>query len=155
MMRRILLFVSAATLAAFAQKYNGPRPDKPDLIYIKHADHLVATEVVTAREEKKKNETIYDIDGANSSARTPLVLPVFLLLADKLNPDRLGLYRLESKGGHREVCLSTGKAAGAIRLEVKHLDGNLYWIEVDDTLDPGEYALSPEGSNQAFCFEVF
>ena len=91
MMRRILLLVSAATLAAFAQKYNGPRPDKPDLIYIKHADHLVATEVVTAREEKKKNETIYDIDGANSSARTPLVLPVFLLLADKLNPDRLGL----------------------------------------------------------------
>ena len=154
-MRRILLLSSAAMLAAFAQKYSGPRPEKPDLPYIKHADHLVATEVVTAREEKRKDQTVYIMDGAASTARTPLPIPVFLLLTDKLNPDRLGLYRLEVKEGHREVVLSARQQSAVIRLEVKRLDGNLYWIEAGDTLDPGEYALSPEGSKQAFCFEVF
>jgi len=155
MVRRILLLLSAALVAAFAQKYAGPRPQKPDLPYIKHADHLVVTEAVTAKEDKKKNQTVYVVDGAESSAKTPLAMPVFLLLADKLNPDRLGLYKLESKDGHRELVLSADRRAEAIRIEVKHLDGNLYWIEVGDGLDPGEYALSPEGSNQAFCFQVF
>ncbi len=155
MMRRILLLLSAVALAAFAQKYTGPRPPQPDLLYIKHADHLVATEAVTAKEEKRTDETIYILDGASSSARTPLALPVFLLLANKLNPDSLGLYRLETREGHREVTLTAKQKAAGILLEVKHLDGNLYWIETGDSLDPGEYAISPEGSTQAFCFTVF
>ena len=155
MLRRILLLSSAAMLAAFGQKYTGPRPPKPDLPYIKHADHLVPTEDVMAKEAKTKNQSIFTMEGASSSAKTPLALPVFLLLADKLNPGRLGLYRLEVKDGHREVAATAGKQPEPIRIEVRHLDGNLYWIEVGDSLDPGEYALSPEGSNQAFCFQVF
>jgi len=154
-MRRVLLLVSTATLAASAQTYTGPRPTQSDLPYIKHADHLVATEALTTKEQRKGSETVYTMDGACSTARTPLALPIFLLLADKLNPDDLGLYRLESKEGHRELVLRAGKRPDAIGLEVKHLDGKLYWIETDDTLDPGEYALSPQGSNQAFCFTVF
>jgi hypothetical protein len=154
-MRRIWLFLSAALVAAFAQKYTGPRPDKPDLIYIKHGDRLVATEAVTAKQEKKKDQTFYTVEGANSSTKTPLALPVFLLLADKLNPNRLGLYRMDSSEGHRAVVLGVGQSSEAIRLEIKRLDGNLYWIEVGDGLEPGEYAISPEGSNQAFCFQVF
>jgi hypothetical protein len=155
MMRRILLLSSAAMLAAFGQKYDGPRPPKPDLPYIKHADHLVATEAVTSKAEKKNIETVYTMEGASSSARTPLPLPVFLVLADKLMPERFGLYRLEVKDGHREVSFTANKEPQAIRIEVKRLDGKLYWIEVGDSLDPGEYALSPEGTNQAFCFQVF
>jgi hypothetical protein len=31
----------------------------------------------------------------------------------------------------------------------------LYRLEVEESLEPGEYALSPEGSNQVFCFQVF
>ena len=90
MMRRILVLSSAAMLAAFGQKYTGPRPPQPDLPYIKHADHLVPTESVIAKEEKKKNQSIFTMEGASSSARTPLALPVFLLLADKLAPDHFG-----------------------------------------------------------------
>jgi len=26
---------------------------------------------------------------------------------------------------------------------------------VSESLEPGEYSLSPEGSNQVFCFQVF
>jgi hypothetical protein len=155
MMRRILLLSSAAVLAAFGQKYDGPRPSKPDLPYIKHADHLVATEAVTPKAEKKNTETVYTMVGGSSSAKTPLALPVFLVLTDKLVPERLGLYRLQVKDGHRELALTGNKEPEAIRIEVKRLDGKLYWIEVGDSLDPGEYALSPEGSTQAFCFQVF
>jgi hypothetical protein len=155
MMRRIVLLSSVTALAAFGQKYDGPRPTRSDLPYIRHADHLVATEAVAAKEEHKKNETIYIMEGANSTAKTPLAMPVFVLLADKLTPERLGLYRLESKGGHREVVFDAKKPPEAIRIEVKHLDGKLYLLAVGDGLDPGEYALSAEGSNQAFCFQVF
>ena len=31
----------------------------------------------------------------------------------------------------------------------------LYKIEVSDSLEPGEYTLTPEGSNQVFCFQVY
>jgi len=152
-MRWILLLLSAVVPPAFAQTYTGPRPAKPDLPYIRHADHLVPTEAVMAKEEKKRNEALYTIEGAVSSARTPLVLPVFVLLADKLNPDSLGLYRLETKGGRREV--EVGRSNAAIPLEVRNLGGKLYSIETDDALDPGEYALSPQGTDQVFCFQVF
>jgi hypothetical protein len=38
---------------------------------------------------------------------------------------------------------------------VTRLASDLYRIEVNESLEPGEYSLSPEGSNQVFCFEVF
>jgi hypothetical protein len=31
----------------------------------------------------------------------------------------------------------------------------LYRLEVEESLEPGEYALSAEGSNQVFCFQVY
>ena len=50
---------------------------------------------------------------------------------------------------------SPKKPLQAIRIVVSHLSGNLYKIEVDESLAAGEYALSPEGPNLAFCFQVF
>jgi hypothetical protein len=32
---------------------------------------------------------------------------------------------------------------------------NLYRIEVNGSMEKGEYSLSPDGSNQAFCFQVY
>ncbi|HLI86291.1 MAG TPA: hypothetical protein VKV17_20415 [Bryobacteraceae bacterium] len=156
MLRRSLWLLAAAACAAFAQKYDGPRPPKPDIPYIKHADHLIPTEVVQAKEDKRKEETLYTIDGESSSARTPLAEPIFLLAADKLNPDKLQLYRLETKNGHREILFGKKKGPMPIRVEVTRLSSdNLYKLEVDEELMPGEYSLSPEGSNQVFCFQVF
>src|SRR5689334_17341943 len=155
MIRRILPLVVAAAFAASAQKYNGPVPPKPDLPYLKHADSLVPTEVVEAKEEKKKDEITYVIAGANSTAKTPLATPIFIFQSDKLVADRLGIYKLESKNGHREVTASPKKPLKAIRVVVSHLSGNLYKIEVDESLEPGEYVLSPEGTNLiSFCFQV-
>ena len=156
MIRRILPLLLAAVFAASAQKYNGPLPPKPDLPYLKHADSLLPTEAVEAKEEKKKDEVTYVIPGASSSAKTPLAAPIFVFQADKLVPDRLGLYKLESKNGRREVTATPKKPLKAIRIVVSHLSGNLYKIEVDESLEAGEYVLSPEGPNlTAFCFQVF
>jgi hypothetical protein len=156
MIRRILPLLFAAVFAASAQKYNGPVPPKPDLPYLKHADSLVPTEAVEAKEERKKDEVTYVIAGASSTARTPLAAPIFIFQAGKLVADRLGLYKLESKNGRREVTATPKKPLKAIRIEVSHLSGNLYKIEVDESLEAGEYVLSPEGTNLvAFCFQVF
>jgi len=155
MIRRIVPLLCAAVFAAFAQKYDGPRPPKPDLPYLKHASALIPTEATEAQEEKKKDDILYVIAGASSSARTPLASPILIIEADKIVPDRLGLYKLEVKSGHREILFTRKRPPQPIRIDVNRLSGNLFKIEVDESLDPGEYSLSPEGSNRVFCFQVF
>jgi hypothetical protein len=150
-----LLLVMAA--GGFAQKYAGPRPPKPDVPYLKHADNLIATEVAEAKEDKgQKEEITYVIAGAASPVKTPLASPIFLMMSDKLAADRLQLYRLESRNGRRELTVSPKKPGKAIRVTVSKLgtDG-LYRIEVEESLEAGEYSLSPSDSNQVFCFSVF
>jgi hypothetical protein len=156
---RLLPLFGLATLTGFAAKYSGPRPPKPDIPYLLHADNLVQTEVTDAKEESKKNETVYTVPGVSSPARTPLAEPIFLLETKTISPERLGLFRLEVKSGRREVTISKrGRKSGRpLRLAVTRLDENLYRIEVDENLglENGQYALTPEGSNQVFCFEVY
>jgi hypothetical protein len=151
-----LLFVVAS--AVYGQKYAGLRPPKPDVPYLKHADNLLATEVAEAKEEKRKDDILYVVAGANSSARTPLASPIFLFQSDKILPDKLQLYKLDTKNGRREILMSPKKKQGAmpIRIQVTRLSSdNLYRIEVEESLENGEYSLSPEGSDQVFCFQVF
>ena len=155
MLRRTLLLACAVVLTATAQKYTGPRPPKADLPYLKHADNLVPTEAVEAKEEKKKDDTLYVVEGANSSVKTPLASPIFLLQAAKLVPERLQLFRLDAKSDHREILFTPKHPPKPIRVEVTRLAPDLYRIEVNESLEPGEYSLSPEGTNQVFCFQVF
>jgi hypothetical protein len=143
--------------AKAADRYDGPRPPKPDVLYLVHADNLVATEAAEARQEGKKDEPTFTIPGAASPARTPLAEPIFLIQADQLLPERLELYKLEVKGGRREVQMSKKRRGGArpLHLSVTKLDGKLYRVEVDETLDDGEYSISPSDSNRVFCFQVY
>jgi hypothetical protein len=157
MLRRSLLLLLAAALAASAQKYTGPRPPKPDIPYLKHAADLIPIESTEAKEEKgKKDEVVYAIAGLNSPVRTPLASPIFLFQSDKLAPDKLQLFKLESRNGRREILFGPKKQPQAILMKVMRLDSaNLYRIEVDEGLEPGEYSITPQGSNQVFCFQVF
>ena len=156
MLRRIVWLGFAAALAASAQKYDGPLPSKPDLPYLKHAANLIPTEAVVAKEEKKKDDSTYIVDGASSSARTPLASPIFLMKAGSIAPDRLRLFKFEVKNDHRQLFYAAKKPPPAIRIVVTRLSADGIWkIEVDESLEPGEYSLSPEGTNQAFCFQVF
>ena len=147
----------AASLFA-AEKYSGPVPPKPDVPYLVHASNLVETEVADARQENKKDDSRFSIPGASSPARTPLAEPIFLIDADKISPQSLELFRLDVKGGNREVSVNSSRRHGgnhALHLAVKQLSGHLYRVEVDEPLENGEYALSPNGENRSFCFEIY
>ena len=141
--------------ALAADKYDGPRPPKPDLAYLVHADNLIPTEAL----EAKDDGGLYTVPGASSTARTPLAEPIFLIQSDKVLPERLELYRWEIKGGRRELAIGKGNkrkgGARALHLSVNKLDGRLYKVEASEPLDNGEYSLSPNDSNKVFCFEVY
>jgi len=156
MLRRLVWLALAVAVIAPAQKYDGPVPPKSDLPYLKHGDSLVPTEAVEAKESKKKDDTIYTIDGVNSPARTPLASPILLMKADKIQPRNLQLFKFEVKNGHRELAMPTRRPPQPIRIVVTKLSSEGVWkIEVDESLEPGQYSLSPSDSNSAFCFEVF
>lgn len=158
-MRSLLcLTLAAAGFACAQEKYTGPRPPKPDVLYLVHADNLIPTEVADVKGESKKNETIYAIPGTSSPARTPLAEPIFIIESDKIQAQALELYRAEVKGGRREVTMVNKRTRGSpkpLRLTVTRLDRGLYRVEVDDTIENGEYAISPNGSHTVFCFEVY
>lgn len=151
------MLVTAAA-AAFAQKYDGPRPAKPDIPYIRHAESLLATEVTDAMEEHRKDDILYVVSGPASTVKTPLASPILLFQSDKIGPDKLQLFKLETKNGRREILFSHKKKQTAmpIRVDVTKLSSDgLYRIEVVSSLDKGEYSLTPDGSNQVFCFQVY
>jgi hypothetical protein len=156
MLRRTFLALPVCALCLAAQKYSGPRPAKPDVPNLLHADTLLETEVGEAREEERKDEITYIISAAASPVRTPLASPVFLIQTDKLSPEKLEMYRMEVKNGRREVTFSRKRSkARPIRLSTQRLGENLYRIEVEESLENGEYSITPNGSNRVFCFGVY
>ena len=156
-MRYLFPILLLATLAVHADDYTGPRPPKPDVLYLVHASNLVPTEVTEASQEGKKDETTFSVAGAASSARTPLAEPIFLLRSEKIKPDALELYRFEVKNGRRQLTLSKKRKdnSGPFHLSITKLDKDLYRVEADEALEDGQYSLSPNGSNVVFCFEIY
>lgn len=152
----ITIFTAALCLAQ-QSKYTGPKPEKPDLPYLKHAAKLIPTEVAEAVTETRKDQDWAVTKGAESPVKTPLAEPYFFILADKIDPGKLELYRVESKNGNREVLLSKKNKAQAkpLRIFATPLGQRIYRVDVNETLENGEYCLSPSGSNQVFCFQVF
>lgn len=147
----------ATGLAVAQQKYTGPRPSKEDVPYLLHAGRLEETEVVDAKEERKKDDVTYVVQGTSSPAKTPLAEPIFLMSVKSVSAERLQLFRMELRNGRREV-LVPGKRKGGNRplhLLVNRVADSLYRIEANEYLQNGEYVLSPEGSNQSFCFQVY
>ena len=123
------------------------------MLYLVHADNLIPTETVEARQEKMT----FIVPGGNSPARTPLAEPIFIIESDKIQPQSLELYKMDVKGGKREVTIQQKRTRGSkvLRLSVTPLDGKLYKIEADEELENGQYAISPNGSNTVFCFEIY
>ena len=153
-----LLVLASLALAQRAPKYSGPRPEKADVIYLLHADSLVEVDAASANEEHLKDETANVVNGAAAQARTPLAEPMFLLESKTIPAEKLELYKLDVRNGRREVVFSQKRKKDGPRplhLAVSRLDGSLYKIEVNVALENGEYVLTPSGSNQVFCFQVY
>jgi hypothetical protein len=158
MLKGSLLIAVLAASALAADKYTGPRPPKKDVLYLVHADNLIETENGAASEEKKKDDILNVIAGTSSPVRTPMAEPVFIIETNNFTPESLELYKLEVKSGHREILIPQKKRRSgprALRLTVTRLDRGLYRIEASETLENGQYAVSPSGSTRVFCFEVY
>ena len=63
----------------------------------------------------------------------------------------------ESKNGRREVLFSHKKkqVARPLSATASRVGDDLYKLEVDVSLGKGEYSITPNGSNQVFCFRVY
>jgi len=158
-MRTIALAVALAA-GLTAQKYEGPRPDKPDVPYLLHASRLVAVDADEAKEEKRKDGTAYVTTGAAAKARTPLAEPILLFESKSIAPERLSLYRMEAKSGNREVFFYENPkkrkdSTATLRLAITKVAQGLYRIEPTEPLPNGEYAISPADSNTVFCFTIY
>jgi hypothetical protein len=154
----LIALFAISSLVQAAEKYTGPVPPKADVPYLLHANNLIETETGQAREESRKDSTLAIVPGPTSPAKTPLAEPIFIIKSDKIAPERLAAYKMDVKNGNREVTISTKKNRGAskpIYLNVVRLSDGLYKVEVDQTLENGEYTLSPEGSNQVFAFTIY
>jgi hypothetical protein len=155
-----LVLVLAALPAAAQKKYTGPRPPKPDVPFLIQAGNLVPIEAGEARESQGKNETNYTVDGAASAIKTPVPEPVFLFQSDKINPERMSLFKMETRNGQRTLSLPADPrrrkdSSRPLFILVTPLENRLFKVEVNEPLDNGEYCLSPEGSNTVFCFSEF
>jgi hypothetical protein len=162
MTRRTLFTSLPLVLSAIAlaqEKYSGHKPPNKDIPYLLHGEKLIATEVQRASQSNAKEEQVFFVSGTTSPVRTPLAEPIFIFAPDHFRAEQLGLFRFEVRNGRREVVIS-GKhkredAEQAFHLSLRHLEEGLFRIEVSEMLSPGEYALSPEGDNTAFCFTVY
>ena len=158
---RILVLAFALAAALTAQKYDGPRPPKPDVPYMLHASNLVSTDVDEAKEDKRKDGTAYVTPGASAKAKTPLAEPIFLFETKSIPPERLSLYRLDVKSGSREVFFffdnlkKRKDSAKSLRLSAVKVTQGLYRLEPTEPLANGEYAITPADSNTVFSFTIY
>ena len=154
---RILMLALSAT-ALLAQDYTGPTPPKADVPYLLHASTLVETQASEAKQESKKGATVFSVEGAASTAKTPLAEPIFIIRVEKLNPDKIELYRFDVTKNRRELEIKDRPGKNdthPLHVTVTKLGRDLYKIEASEVLPNGEYSLSPSGSNQVFSFQVY
>jgi hypothetical protein len=159
-MRSVVLCLCMAVCALAQKKYDGPKPSKQDVVFLVHAGTLLSTEVAVAKEEKRKDDRAYVVDGAASSVKTPMAEPIFLIEAKTIQVDRLQLYKLDVKNGKREVIFPPANkrkkdSPRPMHLSLKRLGDGIYRLEANEYLQNGEYALTPEGSDQVFLFQVY
>ena len=109
-----LLPLAAIPQQAVPDQPKVPQPEPPPAArFTVQANEVILPVTVTddkgrfvsnleAKTQKKKDDTLYIVDGANSPAKTPLAAPILLFENGKINPENLQLFQMESKDGHRE-----------------------------------------------------
>jgi hypothetical protein len=157
-MRLVILALLAAAGYAQSEKYTGPRPPKPDVPYLLHANKLVELDAAVAQQSERKDDTVFTVPGTASTAQTPLPEPIFVIASEKIAPDKLDMFRMTAKGGARELVIPKKPkrdSARPVRMTASRLEGNLYKLEAQEFLENGEYCMSPQGANSVFCFAVY
>ena len=95
---------------------------------------------------------------AGSWAASDCFTSASFLPTDKLAADKIQAYNLQVKNGNRELVVGAKKSRNISRpifVQVTRLADRLYQIEIDQTLENGEYCLSPDGENTTFAFQIY
>jgi len=98
--------------------------------------------------------TFYRIQGARSNVRVRQSDRVVFVVrfASGGDPRQFQLFRLESRMGYRQVPVSNGGTG--LSVTITQVRDTVYEIIPARGLAPGEYAVSPIGSNESYCFGV-
>jgi hypothetical protein len=157
-MRMPLILAALVSVALAQTKYTGPIPPKSDVPFLLHANKLVELDSGVAQKSQRKDNTVFTVAGAGAQAKTPMAEPIFLVNSEKLNPEILALWRMTPKGAARELEIPAKPKKDSprpIRTTAVKVSGNTFRVETQEFLENGEYCLSPEGTDQAFCFSVY
>jgi hypothetical protein len=142
------------------QKSSGPKPPKSDLPYLLEAEKLIPTDAQPLTRSGAKDDETITVNGATSSARTPLPEPIFLFAPGQINASDFELIQFQVVNGKRQwkkgqPANSGDEPAPVLRLTLRPVSEGVVRIEAAAMLNPGEFALLPRGKNTAFCFTVF
>ncbi len=134
-----------------------PNPPEQDIPYLIHGSEIRKLERAEAQEEEAKNQLRYWIPGTAASVKTPLAAPEFLIDSKDIDPRDLQLYGFEVVKGRREILFRRKKkiVAEPYFLQLDGIEGRVVRIRTGASLQPGEYGLTPDGSNAVFTFAVF
>ncbi len=134
-----------------------PNPPKQDVPFLIHGSEILELEQAEAQQEENKNQLVFWIPGAAASVKTPLAAPEFLIDSKDIDPRDLKLYGFDVSKGRREILYRKKKkiVAEPYFLQLDGIEARVVRIRTGASLAPGEYALTPDGSNAVFTFAVF
>lgn len=162
----MLRLVTVIALCAFAlpaqegsqtNRLGVKNPPKQDVPFLIHGSDLRELETTAAQEEVVKNQLKFWIPGTASSVKTPLASPEFLIDSKDLDPRDLQLYGFQVANGRRELLYRRKKkvVAEPFFLQLDGIEARVVRIRISASLPPGEYGLTPDGSDAVFTFAVF
>lgn len=130
-------------------------PDLIGAVYLQdQSGALLSLEQNRANEQKRRRgnaeETYWEMAGASSQVRfkSGQKMTFVVRLANGIDPKSFKLYPLETRNENRRT--------GALPLffNVTKVGESSYGLTPVQDLAPGEYAFSPKGSDEAYCFGI-
>ncbi|MGO9263156.1 MAG: hypothetical protein ACLQU1_43785 [Bryobacteraceae bacterium] len=133
-------------------------PEEPGAVYFRNGSgNLVPLERTQAEARKRGATQYWEMPGARSPIRlkTAASLLFAVRLAKGIDPDSFSLFPLETANGSRRTKTDPRRknAPLTVAFDVTKAGESTYNLTVKD-LAPGEYAFSPDGSNDGYCFGV-
>jgi hypothetical protein len=158
--------LSSLTPAAMCQEQKLPEPESIGAFYYFDSNNnsLTALQKQIAVSKKRgliKEEIVVQIQGEKASLRlkSGQKMEFVVSVPNGVDPNKYQLISFEVKKGKREAVLAEGTWTGSKANPVFHpytvsRFGNAYKITPSQNIPPGEYAFSPNDSNDTFCFGV-